>query len=305
MRVVSVVLTASILSLSINPGAAQDISNHAIVQKYISAQDPKQAGEAFEKLFYEDPEEEEPHFNNEVLANCEHAGIALQAAWRMHVRELPEKSAYFGVLPVNHYLPDVQRFVGVVEGRLKVQTPLWWEEMLESPDKHHPSRMQGRTNRWDAIPDLDSDSIAIEAGSKSISLPTATLQWLTEENRSHQFTTAVESGNVLVVSRPKDAGFPRIACIEIASGTERWRNQMWGNAVQRSFFSGPPVTRVDVISLALSNDTITIFGAYSDKLQHLTGDTFINSAFYIEQFSITDGACRVRFATDNWGVRLD
>ena len=286
MRVVSVVLTASILSLSINPGAAQDISNHAIVQKYISAQDPKQAGEAFEKLFYEDPEEE-PHFNNEVLANCEHAGIALQAAWRMHVRELPEKSAYFGVLPVNHYLPDVQRFVGVVEGRLKVQTPLWWEEMLESPDKHHPSRMQGRTNRWDAIPDLDSDSIAIEAGSKSISLPTATLQWLTEENRSHQFTTAVESGNVLVVSRPTDAGFPGIACIEIASGTERWRNQMWGNAVQRSFFSGPPVTRVDVISLALSNDT------------------FINSAFYIEQFSITDGACRVRFATDNWGVRLD
>lgn len=304
---VSVFLVASIVYLSTDVGATQDIIGHEIIQKCISAADPKQAGKAYEELFYGDPSGEGPEFAEEELANSEHPGIALQAAWRMHVRELPEKSAHFGITPVDHYLPDVQRFVGFVEGRLKAQVPYWWEDMLESTDKHHPLRTQGRTNRWDTIPDFDpaSDSITIEAGSNNIVLPTETVRWLTEENHSNQLTTAVNSGYIIVVSRPTDAGFPRIACIEITTGTESWRNQMWGNAVQHVFSSGPPVTRTDVVSVVLSKDKITVFGAYSDELQHLRAHTFINSAFYVEQFSIVGGNCTVRFATDNWGVRLD
>jgi hypothetical protein len=54
-------------------------------------------------------------------------GIALRANWEMVRRSIPRKVPAEGVIPDNDRL---QRFAGVLEGRLRTTLPGWWERTL-------------------------------------------------------------------------------------------------------------------------------------------------------------------------------
>lgn len=239
------------------------------------------------------------------LINCECPGIAIQSAWRLHHRSLPPKKVVFGVTPNVLYLPDVQRFVGFVEGRLRVQVPEWWEEMLESPDRNQPLRLGAPVKKWRPFDRsqiaIDSKLVELQTSTGIRSAPIEAFNWIFSSSGTNEYAATSANRDTLVVSKPIMGSKARILCVS-ADGMERWRNELWGTHQWTGGTSGAPVTPVEVVDFVASNEVITIFGASSLKHEHSRGTTFIRSAFYIEQFSTRDGSSLMRFSTNNWGM---
>lgn len=275
----------------------------ALVDRFISAKGPDTAGTACRELFESDLSYTD---SQKLNVNSESHAIALQSAWRLHHRVLPPKEATFGAYPEVSHVPDIQRFVGFVEGRLRTQAPLWWEDMLACPDKLHPSRTGERTQKWLRFPTVDPTSdvqmIKLPAVPDHVILPTETMLWLTEESGGHEYTLALQDDMVVIVSKPTAICGSRLTCVESKTGKGKWRKDIWGTNQHRMARSGPECIPVDVVSFKLTNETLTIFGARSFRIVYSTHHSFISSAFYIEQYSLNNGDCIVRFSTNNWGV---
>ncbi len=278
----------------------QDVDE--LVNRFEIADGPAAAGIAANELFAADI----PYDDSEKLVNHDNPSIALLNAWRIHHRELPPKQFRFGITPVISYLPDIQRFVGYVEGRLRTQVPEWWEEMLESPDKHHPSRTGLLTEKWLAFPPIDTkakpQSIELTSTQDRLAVPTETIQWLVQGLVANEYTVVSHEDSAFIVSKPTSVTGSRIACIELQTGHERWRNEIWGTNHRQIAFSGPPLVPADVLSFNIANGTLTIFGAKSVRVDYTRGHAFLRSAFYVEQYSMLSGDCIVRFSTNNWAV---
>jgi hypothetical protein len=203
------------------------------------------------------------------------------------------------------YLPDVQRFVGFVEGRLRVQVPEWWEGMLESPDKHHPSRTGAQTGQWRSFPresGMNGTTMRLAVGSEEAAISAQTSRWLTEDGRNDEYFADVRGDYAIILSTPTAITRGRIACVRRKEGTERWRRDVWGTNQLTCGSSGPLTVAVDLVAFSISDGILTVFGARSYHLTDTTKPTFIHSALYVEQFAMADGKCNVRFATNNWGV---
>lgn len=284
------------------PANAQD----SLLHQFVNAQTPQEAGALSERIFQDvDSEFLDPLH----LVSSRNHSIALQCEWRLHHRLLPPKQANFGITPEVSHLPDIQRFVGFLEGRLRVQAPIWWEEMMHSPDKLHPARTGATTNKWATFSvdphDVDTATTDLIVGAELRPAPIKTLQWLAREGVPSQYTAVLADGELVVVSKPQTGSKARIACVATGRHAEKWRNDVWGTDQFTEVSSGPPVIPVEVITLVVSPEDITVFGATSLQVKHTRGHDFIRSAFYVEQFARKDGRCHARFATNNWGVAAD
>ena len=289
-----------IISLSHCPVVAQE----SLENKFKNARTAIEAGTISDQLFHG---EEDEYLDPSQLVNGPDHSIALQCQWRLHHRLLLSKQASFGISPEVSHLPDVQRFVGFVEGRLRVQAPQWWEYMLQSPDMHHPIRTGAVIQKWTRFPDDLEDIVAettdlvVEAGVRPVPIPT--LRWLFESrlNKDQEYAAEVADRDLVVVSKPHSGTGAKMVYIT-DRGIEKWKCQLWGTNQFSPFSSGPPVTPVEVVSLVFTKNTVTVFGAMSFGVEHSRGVKYIRSAFYVEQFDRTNGSCSARFATNNWGI---
>ena len=107
-------------------------------------------------------------------------------------------------------------------------------------------------------------------------------------------------GLILIVSRSRPASCPRLACVSSETGTLQWKNYVWGTNDFHMLRSGPKLTDVDWLSFHISSETLTLFGARSYRMEHGNDNLYLHSVFYIEQFSLSDGAAICRFSTNGW-----
>jgi hypothetical protein len=282
---------------------------NALTDRLIDAATPSEAGALCCEVFGYNIHD--THGLTELVSS-ESPTVALQASWRLHSRELPPRQISFGISPIVLYKPDVQRFVGFVEGRLRVQIPTWWEEMLESPDKLHPLRTGAKTASVlefnETAIGTSSDLVHCKLDRRQVLVPASTLDWLAEVACTRTFHASVSKSGLVIVSIQSvfDGGKRSgIAYVDLESGEELWRHHVWGTNPYRFGSSGPALVRIDAVSIRVDRDQVTVFGAGSDWCEYANGGAYLNAALYVEQFSVRDGHSTVRFSTNNWGVRPD
>jgi hypothetical protein len=209
--------------------------------------------------------------------------IAIRAAWEEVNLTVPEMEQSKVLRPDRHKL---DWFIGFLVGRVHVKPPQWWiDAMVES-----------KANRRDNIyPDMSMKRMYHDSGLGSIRAPLDTT--LTEKGGNVVLRVAGESvafpmellrkddagkatGSVSAILSPsryyvavhEDVGYPyRLACIDRASGKERWSAKTWGSWA----FNADGVFDC-WITVTEQDDRIILFGAAS-------------TGFHVEGFRSDDG----------------
>lgn len=268
-------------------------SRQANLAKFIQAKTSEEAGLVCRELF-----SSRHLLGLHDLLTHENANVAIQAAWCLNSRELPRRHAYFGGGDFRlRYHPDIQRFLGVLEGRLRVSVPEWWERAIEDVHFQLPNERELSNRGWSRI----------SRGLLEEPHPTVTLSFQNGSTReSIEARIPVDSlrsvvgaddgfavgGNSqrIVLFKGTHCGFAsRLLCLDRTTLDECWRAETWG-LTEVHPIAGQ--TFKDYVSIVVTSDRVFVF------------DASIGGA-YFEAFDLKDGTNVARFATTNWGVRIE
>jgi hypothetical protein len=238
------------------------------------------------------------------LKGHDHDGIALQAAWEEVRRSIPlEGAKRLGEKAPLLDAKKTQRFIGFVEGRLKVTPPPFWEdlllraraerrikwdEVLTTDLKRHlhllqeiPVSQDGK--RTVMVPfDLGVDeskqgtSIDVTLDKKTFAVPLTNAPWGIN-------AWPVGKSRCVVALISSISPNHEIICIDGADQSVAWKSRVWGETVGPIRSGWSPAHFVDA---RLSGDRLLIFGVTFDRI-------------YIEGFSISDGKNLFRFSSGN------
>lgn len=266
-----------------------------LLAEFMNAEDPETAGNACWKIFTQFAPVDS---TLEPLCNHEDPGIAIQATWRLYHRILPISPSSNSV-PFAYYSPDLNRFLGLTQGRLGTSIPKWWERMVESADAYHPDRTKLHTDL--AIPVqnivIKSNVAELKVGDESEFIPADIVQWMYRKSLMKECQVVRIEDDVFVLSVPTLTQPPCLSCVSRLEMKERWRQVLWGRRLDPINLAATDAN-THVVSLRVSGSKVTVFGSHSLYF----GDTYRSPVLYIEQFSIVDGRSTVRFSTDNWGI---
>jgi len=238
------------------------------------------------------------------LKGHDHDGIALQAAWEEVRRSIPQE----GPKRLGEKAPlldakKTQRFIGFVEGRLKVVPPPFWEDLL----------LRARAERrikWDEVLttdlkrylyllqenpvgqdgkrivmapfDLSIDeykqgtSIEVTLDKKTLTVPLTNAPWGIN-------AWPLGKNRYVVALISSISPHHEIICINGADQSVVWKSQVWGESLGPFRSGWSPAHFVDA---RLSGDRLLIFGVTFDRI-------------YIEGFSVADGKNLFRFSSGN------
>jgi hypothetical protein len=236
------------------------------------------------------------------LKRHDHDGIALQAAWEEVRRSIPlEEPKRNGKKVPRLDAKKVQRFVGFVEGRLKVLPPPWWEDLLARARAERSIKggelLTADTQRYAylyqenpvgpkerstvmapfevGIGDYQSGkSLVVSLNNKSLKVPVENLPW---------GVNAWPIGKNRYVAALYSAMSPyhKIICIDAEDQSVIWKSRVWGEFSNKS---RQGVALPHLVDARLSGDRLLIFG--------VTGDVI-----YLEGFSVSEGKNLFRFSS--------
>jgi hypothetical protein len=275
-------------------------------QAVLQAENSGQAGKAYRTLF--------KALDREGLEGLEHdrdSGIALQAAWELHVeRAIRGKRS-----------PHPERFLGFLEGRTKLRVPLRWEvELVTEPlpsdriapamedylpiapffskedglYKEEPERFD-ETNLGPRVPSgtrltRTEGGITIMVRDATVTMDEKLFQQIKKEPRGEFDELRAVLGpkfSYIAWYDPIGDPFP-LVCLDSRSGKLRWRVKSWGSgADNRLGYSGP--TRHDVY-VSVASGKVVLFGRA------------FGGGCYLEAFSEDTGSSLYRFSTSYWCV---
>jgi len=261
--------------------------------RLLAAKNSQEAGEACRDLYFS-PYTGYVH----GLLSHDNANVAIQAAWCVYSRTVPRRRAYFGGGDFDlRYHPDVQRFLGVLEGRLRVSVPEWWERAIEDLKEQLPDDRSLPNGGWTKLPDellkeAQADVILMLPGETPderirIRMSTESVRRLLWWDKA--VAVGVSSRQVILLARGTAGRASGLLCLDRTAFEERWRTHTWGLGPNGPFF-GPPIK--DYVSIVMTADRVFIFGA------NITGA-------YVEAFELKDGTNIARFATTNWYVKKE
>jgi hypothetical protein len=277
-------------------------------QAILRAKTSQEAGRAY-RAFFRGLDRE----TLELQENDPDVGIALQAAWELHVeRAIARKRT-----------PHAERFLGFLEGRTKLRVPLRWEvELVTDPLVHAPDRMavtlddylplapflskkdglyHEEPERFDGTPlgprvtagtrlKKTEGEVAITVGDATVTMEEQLFQQVKKEPRGEfdELRAVLGSKRSYVVwYDPVGGPFPLI-CLDSHSGKLLWRAQSWGSgADNRLGFSGP--TRHDVY-VSVVPGKVVLFGST------------LGGSCYLEAFSAETGSSLYRFSSNSWCI---
>jgi hypothetical protein len=279
-------------------------------QAVLQAKTYAQAGKAYRALF--------KRLDREGLANLENdpdPGIALQAAWELHVaRAIAAKR-----------IPQPQRFLGFLEGRTRLRIPLRWEiELATTSVAHSPDRIAQTmddylpiapfiTKRKDGTyreeaqpveettlgPHVPADTrlkrtdgmIAITVGKATVTIEDRLFRQLKKEIAPDFTILRVALGpkqSYLVWYEPTGHSFP-VVCLDSQSGKVLWKTTSWASGSQNLLGYGGQMNHD--VELVPVPGKLLVFGSV------FVGDQ------YLEAFSSETGSCLFRFSSSRWCIR--
>ena len=182
----------------------------------------------------------------------------------------------------NIRLPEaaVSRFLGFLEGRTRVNVPLWWDEWLRHNYQESVSsfgRIYQRPApivRWRRM----AESLVVSLSSSSMREIVVSVPVL----RPNYHTAVSICGENLFVADYADTVEPyRLMAFDCKTCSDLWAAEIWG---ARPVFGN---AGGHTVSMECSESQVVVFGAGP-------------AGNYIEAFDISTGRCRIRFATSTF-----
>jgi hypothetical protein len=262
----------------------RDVKTLSSLRKDIAdSRAPGEAARAFEALF------ERVGRNGLHDLKWDHdTAIALQAAWRELEEQLSDGANSLPAL-------SLQRFLGLLEGRIRCKIPSWWEKALISGDVHRTPRLiyyapSGTFKYQKMALDLfapegtslgkDGGSCTIKVASKRVSLPIEIVEKAVAQGRDNLSISIGEDR--AYVALHDSCGFRYLlVCLDVngKAGEVRWTSEVWGSG--RRVLGGRGHHDV---SLVEQDGHVIVFGQESHGM-------------YIECFEVETGKNLFRFRT--------
>jgi hypothetical protein len=267
---------------SSSPNSEPDTSIQQQIQSVISAKNASEAAKRYEALF-QGRDSKEIHG---LICN-DHTGIALRAAWEEIRRTLPETEEQHAV----HLDPyRINYFLGLVEGRLRVDMPDWWRESLLSAKAYRrsnvffPCKGKAYHNTGDGFSCPTGTSIQVRNGTyilevykQSITLSSELVE---EAKDDGSCVSAIINSQEAYVAIHSSRCLPYcLFCIERKSARVLWKARAWA--------AGPKIyigKGCHSVSISAQDDRVLLLGAGDDCI-------------YAEAFASKDGANIFRFST--------
>ena len=227
----------------------------------------------------------------EVAALKQHKNkaVALRAAWEQQRRLLRRASQGTREEPSSW---RVNRFLGFLEGRLRVTIPTTWEKRLAKvhlrsdgtvtfPASAQPALSEGLNTATVSLSEFNGKpgpELVIDG--RSFALPSQIAEKLKEAGAEH-VTILLQEGMCLALAY-SDAAPIRLIRYDIKAREIVWESSIWG--IGQGLFGG---ISQHSATIACGAENVLVFG--------VTG-----LGAYVECFALADGAALVRFATNDW-----
>lgn len=224
-----------------------------------------------------------------ALKQYENKAVALRAAWEQQRRLLSSAS------PLAKEEPSslrVDRFLGFLEGRLRVAIPPTWEKMFAKghlrsnrrvtfPATEELGRSHGESTTTVSLARINgTPEREFVIDGRTFALPTATVQKLRESGAEN--LTILLREDVCLALAHSDAGALRLIRYDLEAHEIVWESRIWG--IGPGLFGGISEHRA---AIACGAGNVSVFG--------ITG-----LGAYVECFALADGAALLRFATNDW-----
>ena len=227
--------------------------------------------------------------------------IAIYAAWEQVLRANPTDPAIEkGVQPT---ATSLARFVGFVEGRLRVETPGWWQQHLQSAllfHQHVPEfrllqevtdQNLGLDRRFSAglkvMPEIEIDQnleghVVVKKGADSCIVDKDVMRDAQSTHSVDSLAAAFADGTGYVGLHASVPWPYRLYAIDQKTGTEFWRAEVWAYGDSFSGAGNGGYHLVEIV--VIDDDAVAIFGGGIECM-------------YIEIFKRKDGLPLLRFGT--------
>jgi hypothetical protein len=223
------------------------------------------------------------------LVSASDCGVALAAGWERVLRTMPEKEQKQSAAPDP---PAISRFLGLVEGRLRVSIPKSWGDALHSAggysQKHisfnvlDPAFAEHRAGDW--LLRQDGADWLLERGWQSIKLR-AELEIDLLMVTCGTVERAGERAYVAVYSSLPESKYSVFA-INQRTGHIRWSAEAWGSSRvwPPGLIVGYSGHYSHAVTMRSTDETLVVFG-------------ISDNAVYVEVFDRLTGENRCRFST--------
>lgn len=222
-------------------------------------------------------------------------GLAIRAAWEEVRRRLPKPDEGLFIRDPTMAVPvkGVPRFLGYVEGRLKVPLPQWWAAELENARaydrdslvlfREYPHRPGARSiaPAFGIVPEVARDGtneIRLSWDKRRLALPVKSAPF-----PSVTRFRGLVVGKQCVIARYNfvSASPFELFCVDIESRRQIWSTQVWCGCSRTGGASGPLSHDIDLVC---REGVLFVFG-----MEERTA--------YIEAFAMADGRNLLRFNT--------
>jgi hypothetical protein len=284
------------LAVQAQQSDALDSKTKELIEKVVNASDVKAAAKANAGLF----KKADPNLLRGLKAVKAH-GVALRAAWEemaLADGKKGKRKTQFGEEEDCVFVNPVAaaRFLGFVEGRLGIQLPPWWEQMVQEVDRKSMTVVWPKDVPYHVVPFADPIGVGMPKGMElrkqgdgallrivkdSVSLPSAIVkEYLDPGSRT---LSAGADGERVFLAFHNDFGisYPLVG-IDRKTGKKLWESEVWDNGNVGG--SGMPFEYVAVVP---NGERVFVIGAGV-------------LCFYIEAFDSKTGRCAFRFASRYW-----
>ncbi len=228
-------------------------------------------------------------------------GIALQLAWSDVTRSTFNEGRRLKQTNNGMQLDRraLSRFVGFLEGRLRVTIPVWWEkavlggralncDSLSFPVEENFTYQKTKYGPWAPVGTFmlkRGQDVLLQSGKESLTVPPAVIQGTPDLGPS--VSALVGPFRSYVALHWSTSGKFFLFCIEPMESKVLWKTSVWADntvLVQGGAFRAGTRPGVHAVTIKEQGDRVFVFG--SDGL-----------SIYVEGFKRKDGASLFRFCT--------
>jgi hypothetical protein len=227
--------------------------------------------------------------------------IALQCAWEEVRTDLPAKDRG-NVPPLRLDAERLQRFLGFLEGRLRLSCPDWWQDLILNAHAHNKSNIyfmrkgtdwyhstrEGWLAPQNTSFEIAEKEIIVRVGSESVVIPRAAVEPTLKLHRPPNVSAVVTTKECVCAISDEMPSCADVFCFDKDRPGLRWKAKTWHVGA----YGGSGGRTWHWMSLVVQNARVFLFGGGQN-------------AVYIEAFELSTGKNLLRFSSDRGQPDLD
>jgi hypothetical protein len=270
-----VLIVASLVSIYGSANAAEQPES-SVVASIGSARSAREATRIYRSLF-----DTAADAQIRALKASSSDGLAVRANWEEVKRSVRHSPDSRWATPNPERL---ERFIGVIEGRLRTVTPIWWEQTFLDivADREYNFSFRGKlVPTYEPTPSgvrahvgVKLHGLRLEVADAAVTLPEYVI------GHAGKINAIVEDGTCFLAAHHQTADRFKLFSLSAKNQEVNWSVDVWGASSEASY-SG---AGFHAVTLSVNSELLIVFGAATD-------------CAYIEAFARSTGECRFRFST--------